>query len=55
MRITGTPREAFSKIQIDIFGPLSVTEQCDKYILTMQDCPTINTRMRFFFKASTPQ
>ena len=40
MRITDTPRKAFDKIQIDIVGPLPVTEGGDKYILTIQDCLT---------------
>ena len=40
MRITDTPRKAFDKIQIDIVGPLPVTENRNKYILTVQDCLT---------------
>ena len=40
MRITDTPRKAFDKIQIDIVGPLPVTERGNKYILTIQDCLT---------------
>ena len=40
MRIMYTPRKAFDKIQIDIVGPLPVTERGNKYILTIQDCLT---------------
>ena len=37
MKITDSPSEAFEKIQIDIVGPLPLTEQGNKYILTIQD------------------
>ena len=40
MKITDTPRKAFDKIQIDIVGPLPITELGNKYILTVQDCLT---------------
>ena len=38
MKITDTPRKAFDKIQIDIVGPLPISERGNKYILTVQDC-----------------
>ena len=38
MKITDTPRKAFDKIQIDIVGPLPITENGNRYILTVQDC-----------------
>ena len=37
MRITDSSSEAFEKIQIDIVGLLPLTEQGNKYILTIQD------------------
>ena len=40
MKITDTPRKAFDKIQIDIVGPLPITENGNRYILTVQDCLT---------------
>lgn len=40
MKITDTPLEAFDKIQMDIVGPLPVTERKNKYLLTIQDCLT---------------
>ena len=40
MKITDTPRKAFDKIQIYIVGPLPITEQGNRYILTVLDCLT---------------
>lgn len=40
MRITDTPKEAFDKVQVDIVGPLPVTESGNKYLLTLQDSLT---------------
>lgn len=40
MKITDTPLEAFDKVQMDIVGPLPVTERRNKYLLTLQDCLT---------------
>lgn len=37
MKITDTPRESFDKIQMDIVGPLPVTKNGNKYLLTIQD------------------
>ena len=37
IKITDTPPEAFEKIEIDIVGPLPVTELGNKYLLTIQD------------------
>lgn len=37
MKITDTPTEPFERIQIDIVGPLPVTERKNRYILTIQD------------------
>ena len=37
MKITDTPFEPFEKIEIDIVGPLPVTELGNKYLLTIQD------------------
>lgn len=36
MRITDTPKQPFDKIQIGIVGPLPVTPQGNRYILTIQ-------------------
>ena len=40
MKITDTPSQAFDKIEIDIVGPLPVTERGNKYILSIQDTLT---------------
>lgn len=37
MEITSTSTEAFQKVSLDIVGPLPVTENGNKYILTLQD------------------
>lgn len=37
MEITSTSRKPFEKIALDIVGPLPMTENGNKYILTMQD------------------
>lgn len=37
MEITSTSTEAFQKIALDIVGPLPLTENGNKYILTLQD------------------
>ena len=37
MRITDTPKRAFEKVQMDIVGPLPVTQKGNKYLLTIQD------------------
>lgn len=37
MKITTTPTEAFEVVEIDIVGPLPITENGCRYILTMQD------------------
>lgn len=37
MEITSTSTEAFQKVSVDIVGPLPVTENGNKYILTLQD------------------
>lgn len=39
-KITDTPQEAFDKVQMDIVGPLPVTERKNKYMLILQDCLT---------------
>ena len=38
MRITDTPSRSFEKIQIDLVGPLPLTESGNLYMLTWQDC-----------------
>ena len=40
MILTDTPETAFDKIAMDIVGPLSVTENVNQYILTIQDLLT---------------
>lgn len=35
--MTDTPSQAFDKIQIDIVGPLPITEKGNRYLLTIQD------------------
>lgn len=35
--ITSTSTEAFEKVALDIVGPLPITENGNKYILTLQD------------------
>ena len=47
MKITDTPRKAVDKIQIDIVGPLPVTENGNKYILT------VNRNYRFCYNCSS--
>ena len=37
MRITDTPKRAFEKVQMDIVGPLPVTQNGNRYLLTLQD------------------
>lgn len=37
MIITDTSEQSFQKIALDIVGPLTLTEQGNKYILTIQD------------------
>lgn len=37
LRITDTPQQAFDKVQLDIVGPLPVTESGYRYLLTLQD------------------
>nr|XP_012151327.1 PREDICTED: uncharacterized protein LOC105663898 [Megachile rotundata] len=37
MLITDTPRKAFEKVQMDIVGPLPVTNKGNQYLLTIQD------------------
>lgn len=37
MEITTTSEEPFERISMDIVGPLSLTEDGNKYILTLQD------------------
>ena len=36
MRLTETPKRAFDKIQIDILGPLTISETGNRYLLTIQ-------------------
>lgn len=36
MRIMDTARKAIEKVQMDIVGPLPVTEKGNKYLLTLQ-------------------
>ena len=38
MQITDTPTRAFEKVQIDLVGPLPVTESGNSFMLTWQDC-----------------
>ena len=38
MRITDTPSRSFEKVQIDLVGPLPLTESGNLYMLTWQDC-----------------
>ena len=38
MVITDTPPEALFKVALDTVGPLPVTPEVNKYVLTMQDC-----------------
>ena len=38
MRITDTPIRTFEKIQIDLVGPMPITESGNQYMLTWQDC-----------------
>lgn len=37
LRITDTPKQAFDKIQMDVVGPLPITEKGNRYLLTIQD------------------
>ena len=37
MRITDTPTQLFERVQMDIVGPLPITERKNRYILTIQD------------------
>lgn len=37
MIITDTPFKAFDKVAMDVVGPLNVTKNQNKYILTIQD------------------
>lgn len=36
MRITDTPKKAFDKIQVDIVGPLPISNKGNRYLLTIQ-------------------
>ena len=38
MQITDTPSRTFEKVQIDLVGPLPITESDNIYMLTWQDC-----------------
>ena len=36
MRLTETPKRAYDKIQMDILGPLPISETGNRYLLTIQ-------------------
>ena len=38
MHITDTPSRTFEKVQIDLVGPMPITESRNQYMLTWHDC-----------------